>query len=690
MTFFLARRWNLAASGELSHGGAMKMLFTFALAGACIVAAPPARAEVHALLVGVGDYLYLDADLRGPVNDVGLMARTLLARGATSVQVLADPAAVVPDGIAPPVVPTRAAILAGLADLADKAGPGDQVIFYFSGLGATVPDLNGDKAEEYDEIFLPADVKNWRGAIGAVENAIAEDEFQPLFQAILDTGAMLVAIIDACHSATGFRALGPSVGAQRCIPNTIVGVPEVVVPVVSSGPPSPPLEGDFAFLYSSQSNQRSFEFPLGAKDDLSNWYGDFTRALAGVLRETADLTWAQALRGATESLQKEAAIAVQTPEGAGTALDVPVFGSGMPPARRVAFVAGVLQAGLLSGYDAGAVFDLYPDTTAAQPVARAVLRNPRADTARLEVESGTMPASGYGAQVQPGLPAPFRVSVPVIQDAAGNAPLLDALGALAAAGLPEGVAWNDDTPDAVVILTGGKLALTGPDGVLDPAGPGSTPRMGDEPAAFFERAARAHLLRRALALAESQKPTSFALPGAGLVQKIEHQPGSPNAVGCDEPVGGVGPFDPAQPLGPCDRLWVSLSNLSKTAQDVTVLYVDRMFNTSALWPEPGLSNRIYPGEMHEVGLEIRLPDRMPGQEELIVIAVPAAPGAARTVLTSLADLAATRAGADAPALQQYLETAADPAAAKRSFDFSGAVAPLSITRTRLDLVPDAH
>jgi len=690
MTYFVTQRRFLALRGGVGHGMGMKPLIPLALVGAFVLSVLPAQAAVHALLVGVSDYQYLDADLRGPVNDVGLMARTLLTRGAHSVQVLADPSARLPEGVAPPQLPTRAAILAGLADLAGRAGPGDTVIFYFSGHGAQAPDMNGDEAGGYDEILLPSDAKSWNGTIGAVENAIVDDEFQPLFQAILNTGATLIAIVDACHSATGFRALGSSAGVERFLSPASLGVPLIEAPLAPAGPPPAPLQGQFAFLYSSQSDQRSFEYPLGDKADLSNWYGDFTRSLASVLSETPDLSWAQALRGASDKLQKGAATTVQTPDGEGPALDASVFGSATPGDRRVAFEAGVLKAGLLSGYGEGAVFDLYPTAMGGEPAARVVLRDVGADKARLVAESGEIPANGYGVQVRPGLPAPFRVSIPVIVDPTGNGPVLDALGALIAAGLPEGVEWNAADPDAVIILSGGQLALAGADGVLDPDGPGSTPRMGDDAAAFFERAARVHGLRRALALAESQKPVGFSRPGAGLAQTIEHEKGHPGTNGCNEPVAGVGPFEVDQPLANCDRLWVSLTNNSSTAQDVTVLYIDRDFNTSVLWPDPGLSNRINFGEIREIGLEIIAPNGLPGQEELIVIAVPAQPGSARTVLTALADPSATRGGADAPALQQYLEAAADPAAATRSFGFSGAVAPLSITRTRLHLVPGAR
>ncbi len=54
---------------------------TYALALAAGLAGSPAAAEVHAVLVGVSDYLVLDADLKGPSNDARLMAETLAARG---------------------------------------------------------------------------------------------------------------------------------------------------------------------------------------------------------------------------------------------------------------------------------------------------------------------------------------------------------------------------------------------------------------------------------------------------------------------------------------------------------------------------------------------------------------------------------------------------------------------------------
>ncbi|MEM6276292.1 MAG: hypothetical protein AAF714_05035, partial [Pseudomonadota bacterium] len=69
----------------------LKHVFALCLSCAPVLAA----AETRAVLVGVGDYLYLDADLEGPVNDIGLMAQTLMRRGvaAGAITALADEAA---------------------------------------------------------------------------------------------------------------------------------------------------------------------------------------------------------------------------------------------------------------------------------------------------------------------------------------------------------------------------------------------------------------------------------------------------------------------------------------------------------------------------------------------------------------------------------------------------------------------
>ena len=222
----------------------MRTLLAYLLGSVAL--ATPAMAEVRAVLVGVGDYLVLDADLKGPPNDVRLMAETLVARGVApgEIVVLTTDPTDMPDDVATRQ-PLRAEIFTALEAATAASAPGDTLVFYFSGHGAQAPDMSGDEGGGYDEILLPADASGWKGSIGAVENAILDDELQTWAQGALSRGIKVVGLIDACNSATGFRALGGQ-GVARVIDESLLGIPDDVQPV--AGNPVPPLTGEFVFL----------------------------------------------------------------------------------------------------------------------------------------------------------------------------------------------------------------------------------------------------------------------------------------------------------------------------------------------------------------------------------------------------------------------------------------------------------
>ncbi|WP_175545243.1 caspase family protein [Thalassovita taeanensis] len=649
-----------------------------------------ARAATHAVLVGVSDYQVLEADLRGPANDVGLVAETLLARGvaADHIRLLAAPDARAPQGVTVHAAPTRAAILSELGRMAQLAGPGDTVFFYYSGHGAQAPDLNGDEAGGYDEILLPTDASGWKGAIGRVENAIVDDELAPLMQAILDRGAQVVAVLDACHSATGFRALGRGVAryvspAQLGLPDT-PGTPGITPAEGAATHLAEPLHGDFVFLYSSQSDQRSFEYPLGDASDPANWYGDFTRALMGVLAQESSLSWAQALQAASDRMARSGP-AAQTPDGEGTLMQAAVFGQARP-ARRYGFAAGTLAAGLLAGLNEGAEVAVFDSLLAEAPVARATLHHLTPDSAAMQ-SADMLPPKGYAALLRPGLPAPVRLAVPVRADAADGHDYAAILTGLAAMDAPEGVTLNAPDYDMLPYLVDGTLALTARDGVLDADGPGTSPRLvqGEDLAAFLDRAARVTRLRAALALAEGGGGLAFAMPGAGLKQDLAWLRGTSEGDACADPQTDPTPITAPITAGHCDQIWLTLSNGSSTARDVTVLYVDRAFHITPIWPAPGLSNRIAFGEAQEVGMLIQNPSQRRGAEEIIVLSVPARDGAPRTVLTALADPETARDLTSGDALSGWLGAALTPDESSRNFSFSGAIPALEITRHRISL-----
>lgn len=658
------------------------------LALAC--AGSPATAEMRALLVGVSDYLHLDADLRGPRNDVGLMARALIARGAqaSDITVLADPSATLPAGVVNAGLPTRDAILTGLDDLAGAGA--EHAVFYFSGHGTQMPDMDGDEQGGFDEIFLPADASGWNGAKGSVENAIIDDELRVRMQAILDSGAQLVAMVDACHSETGFRALpdSPAAPVARYVAPGLLNLPSEVPQADGTAEPAPPLTGDFVFLYAAQSDQRAFEYPMGDADDPDSWYGDFTRNVAAALESGAVLNWADVLQGAMAGMNADAP-ATQTPDAEGTLLRAPVLGQAdpMPPVIRV--TGGTLQSGALQGVQTGAIYEV-SETPGGAAIAQATVTSVKPMEARLLAAAG-VPDTGYARLVTPGRPDPIRVAGPVVADGGDYSAFMAEIDRLKAAKAPDGVAWTDGMADFTLVLTDGAVALAGRDGVVDGAGPGSTPRAATAPALhdLVADAARTARLRAAVTQVSSGR-TGFSLPGLGPKYAMTHIAVSGADDTCD---GGAMAEEQIVTktvvVTRCDQLWLEVHNPTKTARDVTVLYIDADNRITAIWPEPGLSNRVGFDERVEAGLLISNPGQKHGLEEVLILSVPADPDNPRTVLTALADPAPTRAVPEgAPGAVSWLMQASLPDAATRSLSLPGAMSTLEVTRFSVKLEPD--
>ncbi|HEX9981738.1 MAG TPA: caspase family protein [Thermoanaerobaculia bacterium] len=163
-----------------------------------LFAAPVAEAgERRALLIGIDDYSASRLpevapvedrgwpSLNGAVNDVTTFADLLDARGF-AVVTLTDQEA------------TRNAILQELERLAHTARKEDVLFVYFAGHGSQVANSRSDEPDKLDESLVPADSK--RGAAD-----IRDKELRRIFNRILDRGARLTVMIDACHSGSGAR-----------------------------------------------------------------------------------------------------------------------------------------------------------------------------------------------------------------------------------------------------------------------------------------------------------------------------------------------------------------------------------------------------------------------------------------------------------------------------------------------------
>lgn len=150
------------------------------------------RAEKYALLVAIDDYSGVAgaSDLPGCGDDLAGVRKLLTSQfefPAANVKSLLDGGA------------TKAAVLKELDSLVDRAKPGDSVVFYYSGHGGQVPDLNDDDEDDgLDEALITSDFDS-----DDQSSWLLDDHLRAALSQ-LKTKRTLI-LIDACHSGTGTR-----------------------------------------------------------------------------------------------------------------------------------------------------------------------------------------------------------------------------------------------------------------------------------------------------------------------------------------------------------------------------------------------------------------------------------------------------------------------------------------------------
>jgi len=141
-----------------------------------------------AFLVGINRYPDPRNNLKGCVNDILLMSKTLREEYGFEgrlVRLLTDERA------------TAENIRRGLDWLVSGAAPGDSLVFHYSGHGAQVRDLSGDElSDRLDEIICPYDL-DW-------DHPFTDDELAEVC-ARVPRGALFTVVLDCCHSGTGLR-----------------------------------------------------------------------------------------------------------------------------------------------------------------------------------------------------------------------------------------------------------------------------------------------------------------------------------------------------------------------------------------------------------------------------------------------------------------------------------------------------
>jgi len=630
----------------------------FVAAGIMVLGVAPADAATRALVVGVSGYPNLPEAIRlvGPKNDAREMANTLARLGVPSsdITVLADGATNLDAGITNAGPGTKSAILDGLDRLAATSKPGDLVVFYFSGHGSQQPDADGDEQGGADEIFLPYDVGRWSGA--GVENALVDDELNERVEAILAKGADFFGVIDACHSATGFRALpGDDVRVRGVEPD------ELGVPAMSGAAerglgegetePSAAARGRAAFFYAAQEDEEALEkTPAGATDGES--YAVFTYQLISRLNQTQGLTYRTLHQAVVADIKRNTLMATQTPELEGNLLDEPVLGLTSAAARRQwPIYAGKLQAGTLQGVSKGALVALYDDPLAADDKALAYGIVDEAGATRSLASPAAPPCADgdcgavadaavfkkgrFARLARQGVDLGLVLSEPVRLDPADGhdyaGPIAALKSAVSSQSLSARVSVRSAGYDVAVGLIDGTLAFAPAGGAIDAQGPASSPRL-TLPADPLQAQAKVEdavgKMARATALQRlgggSNGARALGLEPTIWVSRAKVKPGEGES--CSEDDADYEPAvakSDASVLGDCDILSIDMANKGKKPLDVTVFLIGADFAITPVWPVDGDANRILASESKRAAiLQMEPHPESATEERLVFLAVP--------------------------------------------------------------------
>ncbi|WP_442579874.1 caspase family protein [Mesorhizobium sp. ASY16-5R] len=604
--------------------------------------------------------------LVGPKNDSREMANTLARLGVApaDITVLADGVDGLAEGIANPGPGTREAVLAGLDRLAETAKAGDLVVFYFSGHGSQQPDQDSDEQGGNDEIFLPYDVGNWTGK--GVENALVDDELNARVRKILDKGADFFGVIDACNSATGFRALAGDDVRARGVEPAELGVPAAASSgrgLIAARMEQKPGRGRAAFFYAAQEIEEALEkTPKDAAPGES--FGVFTYTLLGRLNATPGLTYRTLHQAVMADIKRNTLMATQTPELEGELLDEPVLGLSAATARKQWPVfSGKLQAGALEGISAGSVLALYEDATTPddRPVAHGVVETAGASRSVVApvmwpcesdaaacaagVDAAAFKKGRFARLVERGVDLGLVLSEPVRVDPDDGHDYTAAVAALRQAtampALAPRVSLRREGYDIAVGLVDGTIAFSPAGGLIDRDGRSPRLTLPDEPQAAAQAVADAiGRMARATAL-QRLDPRGEAAEKLGLTPRIlarasAVRPGK--GAPCPD---GESNYAAAKPtsenpvLADCDILSIEMENIGRKPLDVTVLLIGADFSITPVWPTNGNSNRIHIGEKRTVDiLQMEPNPKASAEERLVFLAVPGV-NRAHTAFTDL-------------------------------------------------------
>ena len=266
----------------------------------CLLAAlfslQTARAESHALLIGVSEYSNMPSrHLEGPENDVAALAETLRSKWKfkqRNIVSLVNYKA------------TKKAILKELNRLKQTTKPNDHLLVYFSGHGTSSrdPRLRKLGLNPYTGALVPSDFQPGSDKQMLERLIVGQRDLRPVFES-LDKNRNLLVVFDSCFSGYTCRSSrNQTLLVKRYFPLPaqtrgieVVPVPTEPAPSVrpNSGPPPFPYN-KLVYLAASSSWETAIDITQGAIDlgEVSTLdgkpHGAMTNTLLMALRGDSD------------------------------------------------------------------------------------------------------------------------------------------------------------------------------------------------------------------------------------------------------------------------------------------------------------------------------------------------------------------------------------------------------------------
>jgi hypothetical protein len=640
----------------------------FTIVTALLLFAAPAAAAKYALLVGCTRYVELGETLQlaGTGNDVELLRDLLIDRygfGRKEMMILTEDRG--------DALPTRDNIRKGFGHLARVAGRGDVVVILLAGHGAQQPVPPGnDLVKNYepdglDEVFCPRDVLGIKAnGSGRITNGIVDDEISRWLEPILDNGALVWVIFDACHSGTMIRGNGS--GRVRAVPPGVLLSEEQLAQSkkraspVSAALPEPirmqvAKQHHLVALYACQASEVETEDKYPANDPDAKRYGLLTYSLVRILRQCRTPITYRDLVQHIHFQYLATGRDVATPFLEGADQDRPILDDSVPSRPQPILLMKdrqglAINAGAIHGLSDRSIIAVYPPSGDEKP--RRLLGHAR--ITKLGIPSSRVEPCAYGRQPATeakDLPRNARCELVLLDyglnrlrvavadhDVAG-APVDPAVRKQWAHALHAAmerdpkclIRYVEDSlqADWLVRLDGRKMVLVPGSGwplqpgrtrppVFEPDAGTTDPDKGVKQA--LDSVARATNLIR---LASMHRESAKAQFGKDLEVDVAIE----SLKDKDDRQGKLIPWGPqGRTIEAGTLIRFQIENRERVPIDVTLLYVDSQYGITAVFPERGGlgDNRIEPNSVRVTSVGILDPKTL-GLEHVVLLAAKARP-----------------------------------------------------------------